>query len=129
MPPMLTNTETSTELYVEVGGEKLLCNIIQVIPPTGAASTSKRANGKEPASSTSSRRASAASPSGLPVHWPHALGLDISISAEDAIERDDPAQYEYVVQLITAEDLQRNPSVTDRNFSGPEIRVGPSALM
>ncbi len=55
--------------------------------------------------------------------------MDFYLDNEEAVEQDDPAGYEYEVELMTIEDLQRPWPVGEAGFSGGRIRVGPDALM
>lgn len=82
------------KVYVDVGDERLLANVVEVIPP----SLDPNSNGSgNPPSSAKKKKPHTSSAY-------HRIGTNLEMDDRESMKADDPAAYRYVVDLITKKD-------------------------
>ena len=78
-----------SEVFVDVQGDKYLARIVKTFPPRSLSSCT-----------TASPVSSFAGPAKPPAQVFHPFATDLSLSAEELQEKDDPMRYFYNVRLI-----------------------------
>lgn len=105
----LSLSDTPSEVFVDVSGDKYLARIVKTFPPRSLATSPLR------------KRAS-----DLPVLQYHTLGANLSLEAEEVLEQDDPMKYFYSARLIVegaAGESAVNGDASGEEFEGSVMEV------